>query len=109
MMQLKVMAEQLKKLTLLHDEKESEHQKESHPFCTRIRRRTWEGEEIDFNKYNGTSDPRMHIIVFEESTCSHLRDIDMSARLFSSSLGKEAFEWFYSLKDQSITSYDRLQ
>jgi len=106
MMQLKVMTEQLKKLTLLHGKIESEHQKESHPFCTRIRRRTWEGEDISFSKYNGISDPRMHIILFEELACSHIRDTDMLAKLFLSSLGKEAFEWFYSVENQSITSYD---
>jgi len=76
----------------LHDEKESEHQKESHPFCTKIKRITWEGENIDFSKYNGTSDPRMHIIIFEELACSHLRDTDMLTRLFLSNLGKEDFE-----------------
>jgi len=108
-MQLKVIVEHIKKLTLLHDKKESEHQKESHPFCTKIRRRTWEGEDIDFSKYNGISDPRMHITIFEESTWNHLCDTDMLARLFSTSLGKEAYEWFYSLEDQSITSYDQLK
>jgi len=33
----------------------------------------------------------------------------MLARLFSSSLGKEASKWFYSLEDQSITSYSQLK
>jgi len=47
----------------------------------------------------------MHILVFEESVCSHLYDNDMLAMLFLSSLGKEASEWFYSLEDESITSY----
>jgi len=103
------MDEQLKKLTLLHGKIESEHQKESHPFCTRIRRRTWEGEDINFSKYNGISDPRMHIAIFEESACNHLCDTDMLARLFSSSLRKEASEWFYNLEDQSITRYGKLK
>jgi len=80
----------------LHGKIESEHQNESHPFYTRIRRRTWEGEVISFSKYNGISDPRMHITIFKESTCNHLHDTDMLARLFPSSLGKEASEWFYS-------------
>jgi len=97
MTQLNAMVEQLMKLTLARDQAESECQKKSHPFCTKIRRRTWEGEDINFSKYNGASDPRMHIVVFEESVCSHLHDNDMLARLFPSSLGKEAFEWFYSL------------
>ena len=105
-MQLKVMVEQLKKLILLHDKIESEHPKNIHPFCTTIKRRTWEGEDINFTKYNGTNDPRMHIIIFEELACSHLLDTDMLARLFPSNLGKEVSEWFYSLEDQSITSYD---
>ena len=48
---------------------------------------------------------RMHIMVFKESAYSHLYDTHMLARLFSRSLGKEASEWFYSLEDQSITSY----
>jgi len=82
------MAEQLKKLTLLHGKIESEHQKQSHPFCTWIRRKTWEGEDINFSKYNGINDLRMHIAIFEESTYNHLCDTDMLARLFSSSLGK---------------------
>jgi len=90
----------------LHGKIESEHQRESHPFFTRIRIRTWEGEDINFSKYNGISDPIMHITIFEELACSHLRDTDMLARLFWSSLGKEASKWFYSLEDQSITSYD---
>jgi len=51
----------------------------------------------------------MHITVFQESACSHLRDTDMLARLFLNSLGKEASEWFYSLENQSITSYDQLK
>ena len=51
----------------------------------------------------------MHIMVFKESACSHLHDTDMLARLFSSSLGKEASKWFYSLEDQSITSYSQLK
>ena len=106
MTQLKAMVEQQKKLTLLHDEKANEHLKESYPFCTRIRRRTWEGEYIEFSKYNGMSDPRMHIIVFEEAACSHLHDTDMLARLFLRSLEEEAFEWFYDLEDQSITNYE---
>ena len=42
MIQLKAMAKQLKKLTLLHSKIEGEHQKGSHPFCTRIKRKTWE-------------------------------------------------------------------
>ena len=109
MMQLNAMAEQLKKLTLLHGKIERENQKESHPFCTKIRRRTWEGEDINFRKYNGIGDPRMHIVVFEESACSHLRDTDMLNKLFLSTLGKEAYEWFYSLEDQSITSYGQLK
>ena len=103
------MVEQLRKLTLARDQAESECQKESHPFCTRIRRRTWEGEDINFSKYNGVGDQRMHIVVFEELACIHLKDNDMLARLFPSSLGKEAFEWFYSLEDQSITSYSQLK
>jgi len=106
MMQLNAMVEQLRKLTLVHGKIESKYQKESHPFCTKIRRRTWEGEDINFSKYNGIGDPRMHIMVFEESACSHFRNIDMLARLFLSNLGKEASEWFYSLEDQGITSYN---
>jgi len=51
----------------------------------------------------------MHIMVFEESACSHLYDNDMLSRLFPSSLGKEASEWFYSLEDQSITNYSQLK
>jgi len=109
MTQLNTMVEQLRKLTLARDQAESECQKESHPFCTRIRRRTWEGEDINFSKYNGVGDQRMHIVVFEELACIHLKDNDMLARLFPSSLGKEAFEWFYSLEDQSITSYSQLK
>jgi len=69
----------------------------------------WEGEDINFSKYNGASDLRMHIVVFEESACSHLHETDMLARLFPSSLGKEVSKWFYSLKDQSITSYSKLK
>ena len=99
------MAKQIRKLTLLHDEKANKHLKESHPLCTRIRRRTWEGEDIEFNKYDSMSDPRMHITIFEEAACSHLHDLDMLARLFQLNLGEEASEWFYDLKDQSITSY----
>ena len=109
MIQLDIMAEQLRKLTLACNKAESEYQKESHPFCTRIKRRTWEGEDINFNKYNGASDPRMHIVVFKESACSHLHDIDMLARLFLSNLGKEGSKWFYNLEDQSITSYSQLK
>jgi len=33
----------------------------------------------------------------------------MLARMFPSSIGKEAFEWFYSLENQSITSYSQLK
>jgi len=51
----------------------------------------------------------MHIVVFKELACSHLHDNDMVARLFPSSLVKEAFEWFYILEDQSITSYSQLK
>ena len=109
MIQLNMMVEQLRKLTLARGKIESEYQKESHPFYTRIRRRTWEGKDINFSKYNGTGDPRMHIMIFKESACSHLHDNDMLARLFPSSLRKKAFEWFYSLEDQSITSYSQLK
>ena len=109
MTQLNAMAEQIKKLTLAQNQVENECYKESHPFCTRIKKRTWEGEDINFSKYNGTGDPRMHIVVFEESACSHLYDNDMLARLFPSNLGNEASEWFYSLEDQSITSYSQLK
>ena len=98
-MQLNIMAKPLKKLTLLCGKIESEHQKEIHPFCTRIRRRTWEGEDINFSKYNSISYPRMHIAIFEKSACNHLCDTDMLARLFSSNLGRESSEWFYSLED----------
>jgi len=48
-------------------------------------------------------------MVFEELACSHLHDNDMLARLFPSSLGKEASKCFYSLEEQSITSYSQLK
>jgi len=48
-------------------------------------------------------------MVFEELACSHLYDNDMLARLFPSSLEKEASEWFYSLEDQNITNYSQLK
>jgi len=109
MAQLQAMAEQLKRLTLLHNEKADKYETENHPLCTRIRRRTWEGEDITFSKYDGINDPRMHITIFEEAACCHLYDEDMLARLFQLSLGEEASEWFYELKDQSITSYRQLK
>lgn len=108
MAQLQAMVEQLRKLTLLHDEKANKHLKESHPLCTRIRR-TWEGEDIEFSKYDSMGDLRMHITFFKEAACSHLHDPDMLARLFQLNLGEKASEWFYDLKDQSITSYGQLK
>lgn len=75
------MVEQLKKLTLLH-EKANKHLKESHPLFPRIIKRTWEGEDIEFSKYDGISDLRMHITIFKEAACSHLHDLDMLVRLF---------------------------
>lgn len=109
MAQLKAMAKQIEKLTLLNNEKENEKLRENHPFCPRIRRKIWEGEDIEFNRYDGTIDPRMHITIFEELACNHLHNTDMLARLCQLILGEEAFEWFYGLKDQSITSYDQLK
>jgi len=98
------MVEQLKRLTLLSKEKEVEQLNKSHPFCANIRTKTWEGEDLDFNKYDGTSDPKMHIIIYEEVACNHQNDKDMLERLFQLSLGEEDSKWFYSLKNQSITS-----
>jgi len=51
----------------------------------------------------------MHITIFEEATCNHQNDKDMLAILFQLSLGEEASEWFYSLENQSITSYGQLE
>jgi len=51
----------------------------------------------------------MHIAIFKEATCNHQNDTDMLARLFQLSLGEEASKWFYSLKNQSITSYWQLK
>jgi len=51
----------------------------------------------------------MHITIFEEATCNHQNDTDMLARLFQLSLGEEDSEWFYSLENQSITSYKQLK
>ena len=109
MAQLKVMAKQLKSLTLLRKEREGEQLDEGHPFCVKIKSKTWEGEDIDFNKYDGSSDLRMHVTIFEEVACNHQNNIDMLARLFQLSLGEEASEWFYSLEIQSIPSYEQLK
>ena len=87
--QLANMAEQLKRLIHLNEAKENEQLEESHPLCSRIRSKIWKGKDIDFDKYNGMSDPRMHIVIFEEATCSHQHDVDMLARLFQLSLGEE--------------------
>lgn len=62
--------------------KEDEQLKEGHPFCTKIRSKTWKGEDINFSKYDGISDLKMHIIIFEEAACNHLHDTNMLARLF---------------------------
>jgi len=99
------MVEQLKRLTLVGKEKEGKQLNESHPFCAKIRTKTWKGKDIDFNKYDGTSDRKMHIKIFEKVACNHKNDKDIIVRLFLLSLGEEASEWFYSLENQSITSY----
>jgi len=51
----------------------------------------------------------MHITIFEEVACNHQNDTNMLARLFQLSLGEEASEWFYSLKNQRIISYEQLK
>jgi len=93
----------------LSKEKEGEQLNESHPFYAKIKSKTWEGEDIDFNKYDGISDPRMHITTFEEIACNHQDDTNMLVRLFQHNLGEEAFEWFYSIENKSITSYEQLK
>ena len=103
------MVEPLKRLTLLSKEREGEQLDEGHPFCAKIKSKTWEREYIDFNKYDCSSDPRMHITIFEEAISNHQNDTDMLERLFQLSLGEEAFEWFYSLENQSIKSYEQLK
>lgn len=62
------MAKQLKRLTLLRKEGEGEQLDEGHPFCAKIKSKTWEWEDIDFNKCDGSSDLRIHITIFEEAT-----------------------------------------
>jgi len=99
------MVEQLKMLTLLSKEREGEQLNEGHPFCEKIKSKTREGEDIDLNKYDGISDPRMYITIFKKATCNHQNDIDMLVRLFQLSLGEEASEWFYSLEYQSVYKY----
>ena len=80
--QLANMAEQLKRLIHLNEAKENEQLEEIHPLCSRIRSKIWEGKDIDFDKYNGMSDPRMRILIFEEAAYRHQHDSDMLARLF---------------------------
>jgi len=85
------MDEQLKRLTLLRKEGEGEKLDEGHPFCENIKSKTWEGEDIYFNKYDASSKPRMHITIFEEVAWNHQNDTNMLARLFELSLREEAF------------------
>lgn len=82
MAQLVEMAKKLKRLIHLNEVKEDEQLKESHPLCPKIKSKTWEGEDIYFSKYDGINDPRMHITIFEEATCSLQHDANILVRFF---------------------------
>ena len=75
----------------------------------RISSRVYVGKKsIKFTKFNGFQDPKMHVIKFQEEAIEFLHDLNMFAKLFSSSFKDDALKWYFSLPKKSIDKYEDL-
>jgi len=62
-----------------------------------------------FEKYNGTTNPDNHMLVFTHQMMFHVVSDPIWCRVFSTSLTGEALEWFSKLPANSIDSFATLK
>lgn len=65
-------------------------------------------KSVQFTKFDGLEDPKMHDRKFQKEVMEYVYDRDMLAKLFLSSLKDDALKWYFSILEKSIDMYKYL-
>lgn len=74
-----------------------------------IREKVLNTKKVKFTKYDGTSDPYLHLCIYSDEVLLITMDDDLHANLFSMTLIDDSLEWFAKLPHSSIDNFDQLK
>ena len=61
---------------------------------------------LDFEKYDGTSDPQIHISMYYSKMGAYLKDENMLMYYFQESLTRPAMRWYLNLNKHEIRTWE---